>query len=100
MKKLSSASLPSNDSPLLQVQSIMIDQDQAGQRLDNFLMARLKGVPKSRVYNIIRKGEVRVNKGRSRPDYKLADADVVRIPPIRMAEKKEVTAQPSHSLIK
>lgn len=80
-----------------QVQLLEIDIDQAGQRLDNFLMARLKGVPKSRVYNILRKGEVRVNKGRCKPDYKLAAGDVVRIPPVRMAEKA-APARPSNML--
>jgi 23S rRNA pseudouridine955/2504/2580 synthase len=60
----------------------------AGQRLDNFLLRFLKGVPKSRVYRILRKGEVRVNKGRIKPDYRLVEGDVVRIPPIRVAEAK------------
>lgn len=76
-----------------------IDDDQAGQRLDNFLMARLKGVPKSKVYNIIRKGEVRVNKGRSKPDYKIALGDEIRIPPVRIAEK-EALAKPSNVMTK
>lgn len=76
-----------------------IDTDQAGQRLDNFLMARLKGVPKSKIYNIIRKGEVRVNKGRSKPDYKMEAGDEIRIPPIRIAEK-EPLAKPSNVMTK
>lgn len=70
-----------------QVQWLNVDADQSGQRLDNFLMARLKGVPKSKIYNIIRKGEVRVNKGRIKPDYKLAAGDQVRVPPVRVAER-------------
>ena len=74
-----------------QVRLVGIDDDQAGQRLDNFLMAQLKGVPKSRIYNLIRKGEVRVNKGRSQPDYKLNAGDLVRIPPVRMAEPDNST---------
>lgn len=69
-----------------QVVILSIDADQAGQRLDNFLIARLKGVPKSKIYNVIRKGEVRVNKGRIKPEYKLMPGDSVRIPPIRTAE--------------
>jgi 23S rRNA pseudouridine955/2504/2580 synthase len=81
-----------------QVQFVDVDSDLAGQRLDNFLMSRLKGIPKSRVYNIIRKGEVRVNKGRSKPDYKLKADDQVRIPPVRVAEKERV-AQPSNLLV-
>ncbi len=76
-----------------------VDEDQAGQRLDNFLMARLKGVPKSKVYNIIRKGEVRVNKGRAKPDYKIALGDEIRIPPVRVAEK-EPLAKPSNMMTK
>ncbi len=74
----------------LQVQISLIDADQAGQRLDNFLMARLKGVPKSRIYNAIRKGEVRVNKGRCKPEQKLQAGDQVRIPPIRVSDEKLV----------
>ena len=78
-----------------QVAFTSIDEDQAGQRLDNFLMARLKGVPKSKIYNIIRKGEVRVNKGRSKPDYKILTGDEIRIPPVRVSAK-EPTAKPSN----
>ncbi len=71
------------------VQFVTIDDDEAGQRIDNFLLARLKGVPKSMIYRILRKGEVRVNKGRIKPEYKLTAGDVIRIPPIRVAEKQE-----------
>ena len=70
----------------LAVHFIVISDDEAGQRIDNFLLARLKGVPKSMIYRIIRKGEVRVNKGRIKPEYKLAEGDSVRIPPVRVAE--------------
>lgn len=82
----------------ISVRLVAVDEDQAGQRLDNFLSPRLKGVPKSRIYNLIRKGEVRVNKGRSKPDYKLAAGDVVRIPPVRIAESAAV-AVPGKSLV-
>lgn len=68
------------------VSFVVIDSELAGQRLDNFLIARLKGVPRSKIYNVIRKGEVRVNKGRIKPEYKLVSGDSVRIPPIRTAE--------------
>lgn len=67
------------------VVNLTIDEERAGQRLDNFLLARLKGVPKSHVYRIIRSGEVRVNKGRAKPTQKLMLGDVVRIPPVRVA---------------
>ena len=59
--------------------------ERAGQRLDNFLLATLKRVPRSRVYAMVRKGEVRVNGGRARPDTRLAEGDVVRIPPVAVA---------------
>ncbi|HID9894721.1 23S rRNA pseudouridine(955/2504/2580) synthase RluC [Serratia ureilytica] len=71
------------------VQFITISDDEAGQRIDNFLLARLKGVPKSMIYRIVRKGEVRVNKGRIKVEYKLATGDVVRVPPVRVAEREE-----------
>ncbi|HCK7310826.1 TPA: 23S rRNA pseudouridine(955/2504/2580) synthase RluC [Proteus mirabilis] len=77
-----------------QVQFVTIDGDEAGQRIDNFLLARLKGVPKSMIYRIIRKGEVRVNKGRIKPEYKLAAGDSIRIPPVRVAEKEEHAVLP------
>ena len=67
------------------VRSVTVDAEFAGQRLDNFLLRELKGVPKTHVYRIIRSGEVRVNKGRSSADTKLAGGDVVRVPPVRMA---------------
>lgn len=64
---------------------LTIDEDHAGQRIDNFLMARLKGLPRTRIYRILRKGEVRVNKGRIRQHYRLKHGDVVRIPPLRLS---------------
>ncbi|NRA55505.1 MAG: 23S rRNA pseudouridine(955/2504/2580) synthase RluC [Gammaproteobacteria bacterium] len=70
------------------VQFVTIDDNHAGQRIDNFLVTLLKGVPKSRVYRILRKGEVRVNKKRIKPVYKLQIDDVVRIPPIKIDEEK------------
>ena len=69
------------------VQFVEITEDQSDQRLDNFLITRLKGVPKSRIYRIVRKGEVRVNKGRVDVSYRLVIGDNVRIPPLRVAER-------------
>jgi 23S rRNA pseudouridine955/2504/2580 synthase len=63
-----------------------VDEDSAGQRLDNFLLRRLKGVPKTHVYRIIRSGEVRVNKGRAAADTRVETGDVVRLPPVRVSE--------------
>ncbi len=82
----------------IEVSIVEIDSDQAGQRLDNFLIARLKGVPRSKIYNVIRKGEVRVNKGRIKPEYKLMAGDSVRIPPIRTAEAG-TEAKASHQMM-
>ena len=73
----------------LQVSFVTISEDHFGQRIDNFLITHLKGVPKSAVYKILRKGEVRVNKKRIKPVYKLQLNDVIRIPPIKVAEKEE-----------
>ena len=69
------------------VQFIEITNSNAGQRLDNFLLSLEKGVPKSRIYRALRKGEVRVNKGRKKQTYKLQLGDTVRIPPLRVTEK-------------
>jgi 23S rRNA pseudouridine955/2504/2580 synthase len=68
-----------------QVRLVTVDDGSAGQRLDNFLLRELKGVPKTHVYRIIRAGEVRVNKGRAGADTRLALGDVVRVPPVRVA---------------
>ncbi len=65
------------------------------QRLDNYLLKKLKGVPKSHIYQIIRKGSVRINKGRKKPDYKLQLNDIVRIPPIKLADKKDISVSKS-----
>lgn len=66
------------------IQHIAVTNDHSGQRLDNFLMSRLKGLPKSRLYRIIRKGELRINKKRVKPDYRLQEGDIIRIPPLRL----------------
>lgn len=68
---------------------LTVDAETSQQRIDNFLRTFLKGVPKSRIYRLLRKGEVRVNKKRVKPDYKLTTGDIIRIPPIKTAEKKE-----------
>ena len=66
-----------------------VEEESAGQRLDNFLIRHLKGVPKTHVYRIIRSGEVRLNKGRAAADSRVAAGDVVRLPPVRLSEKIE-----------
>lgn len=77
-----------------QVQLLSITEDDAGQRIDNFLLRICKGVPKSHVYRILRSGEVRVNKGRIDQTYRLAEGDIVRVPPIRIAEKASTPVVP------
>ncbi len=79
---------PESISVVPSVRFVTVDEDQTGQRLDNFLRVVLKGVPKTRIYRIIRKGEVRVNKGRAKADTKLQGGDVVRVPPVRVSEAK------------
>ena len=72
-----------------QVQFVDIDEDMAGQRIDNFLRNQLKNIPKSMIYRIVRKGEVRVNKKRIKAEYKLKAGDLVRIPPVTIEERTE-----------
>ena len=67
--------------------TVEVDAESAGQRLDNFLIRHLKGVPKTHVYRIIRSGEVRLNKGRTSADARVAEGDLVRLPPVRVSEK-------------
>jgi len=69
-----------------QVRWVEVDAESAGQRLDNFLLRTLKGVPKTHVYRIIRSGEVRVNKGRAAADTRVTVGDLIRLPPLRLAE--------------
>ncbi|MCC2604139.1 23S rRNA pseudouridine(955/2504/2580) synthase RluC [Planctobacterium marinum] len=71
------------------VQILTIEPDYEGQRVDNFLKNILKGVPKSMIYRILRKGEVRINKKRVKPEYKLCPGDELRVPPIRVSEEKQ-----------
>ena len=69
------------------VKWLLVDEESAGQRLDNFLMRHLKGVPKTHVYRIIRSGEVRINKGRAAADTRVQNGDEVRLPPVRVSDK-------------
>lgn len=83
----------STDKP--SVRRVIVDEGSAGQRLDNFLLRELKGVPKTHVYRVIRAGEVRVNKGRAQADTRLEVGDEVRIPPVRVPEKAAVPEAPA-----
>ena len=77
------------------VQRLTVDEASEGQRLDNFLVKLLKGVPKTYVYRVIRSGEVRVNKGRAGADTRLAIGDEVRVPPVRVADRSDAPAAPA-----
>lgn len=81
-------------SQALVAQFVTITEEEAGQRIDNYLLRVCKGVPKSHIYRILRSGEVRVNKGRIDQLYRLEQGDLVRIPPIRIAEKTSNAAVP------
>lgn len=82
-----------------QVQLVTISEEDAGQRIDNFLLRRCKGVPKSHLYRVLRSGEVRVNKGRIDQTYRLCQGDVVRIPPLRVEEKTVAVVPPQEFAI-
>jgi 23S rRNA pseudouridine955/2504/2580 synthase len=71
-----------------------ITEPQAGQRIDNFLLALLKGVPRSRIYRLLRKGEVRINNRRTKPEYKLLTGDRLRLPPVRTAPPRDLPEPP------
>jgi len=77
----------SKAAPALRAITVEVGEESEAQRIDNFLLRTLKGVPKSHVYRVLRSGEVRVNSGRVKPDYRLQAGDRVRIPPIRTAAK-------------
>ena len=82
---------------------VTVLEDDAGQRLDNFLIRHLKGVPKTHVYRIIRSGEVRINKGRAQADTRIEDGDVVRLPPVRTSERanqKAVAIQAAQEIVR
>lgn len=87
-----------NTTQTASVQMLVVAPELAGQRIDNYLRNQLKGVPRSLIYRILRKGEVRVNKGRIKPEYKLQAGDVVRVPPLRLAPP-EAPAQVSGGIL-
>ena len=89
MKNIIGAAAPT---PTPSVKTLAVDEDSAGQRLDNFLMHHLKGVPKTHVYRIIRSGEVRVNKGRASADQRVEAGDLVRLPPVRVSPQVQAKA--------
>lgn len=90
-----SKSPPAAPAPGPAVLRVTVDEGSEGQRLDNFLVKLLKGVPKTHVYRVIRSGEVRVNKGRAHADTRLAIGDEVRVPPVRVADRSAEPAAPA-----
>jgi 23S rRNA pseudouridine955/2504/2580 synthase len=83
-----------NDLSKPRVVLLEVGEEADAQRIDNFLLRRLKGVPKSHVYRVLRSGEVRVNSGRVKPEYRLKIGDRVRVPPVHIAERKPATPRP------
>lgn len=73
---------------------VTISSDYEGQRIDNFLISYIKGVPKSHIYRLLRTGQVRVNKGRAKPQQRLQPGDLVRIPPVRISTNKSFESPP------
>ena len=84
-----------NDLSKARATTLEVGEEAAAQRIDNFLLRHLKGVPKSHVYRVLRSGEVRVNSGRVKPEYRLRAGDRVRVPPVRIAEKTGAPARPA-----
>lgn len=76
------------------VRYLEVDAEHDGQRLDNYLIKNIKGVPKSHLYQLLRKGEIRINKGRRQPTYRLQVGDIVRIPPLRQRQQRSRTLNP------
>ena len=77
-----------NDLSKARATTLEVGEDGVAQRIDNFLLRILKGVPKSHVYRVLRSGEVRVNSGRIKPEYRLKMGDKIRVPPIRISPPK------------
>jgi 23S rRNA pseudouridine955/2504/2580 synthase len=80
------------------VRWIEVGEEEAGQRIDNYLLARLKGVPKSHIYRILRSGEVRINSKRAEASQKVVAGDRIRIPPVRVAERDDQVPAPHFRL--
>jgi 23S rRNA pseudouridine955/2504/2580 synthase len=83
-----------NDLSKARARTVEVGEEAAAQRIDNFLLRHLKGVPKSHVYRVLRSGEVRVNSGRVKPEYRLQPGDRVRLPPLRMSREEKPAAKP------
>ena len=90
-----------HDDPLRKPDSprvLQIAAEHSGQRIDNYLLRELRGVPRSRVYRILRRGEIRINGARVRPDYRLQRGDALRLPPLRTADRPDPVRPPERVL--
>lgn len=85
---------------MAQARLVRVVEDRGGQRLDNFLLGQLKGIPKSLIYKLVRSGQVRVNGGRSKPERKLEAGDEVRVPPVRIPDAGIGAGQPASGLLR
>jgi 23S rRNA pseudouridine955/2504/2580 synthase len=88
------------DSNRSEVRTLIVDAGHAGRRIDNFLLNALGGVPKTHLYRLLRRGEIRVNGGRIQPSYRIQEGDKLRIPPLRLEVAGEQAAAPSASLLR
>src|SRR5437016_3278084 len=87
-----------SESKFTPVHYVTIEADYADQRIDNFLITYLKSMPKTRIYRLLRKGEVRVNKKRTQPSYRLQAGDQIRLPPMQLEEKASPTVPGKRSV--
>ncbi|EHR72887.1 pseudouridine synthase, RluA family [Burkholderiales bacterium JOSHI_001] len=94
-EKVATSGAPASQVAAPAAKHLTVDEAGVGQRLDNFLLRHLKGVPKTHVYRVIRSGEVRVNKGRASADTRLAEGDDVRLPPVRLPDRAAVPVAPA-----
>jgi len=86
-----------NNSTNSGIRLLEVNESDSGQRIDNYLMKHLKGVPRSMIYRLLRKGSVRVNKKRKKPDYRIEAGDIVKVPPIRTTETGGIEIPPAQS---
>ncbi len=95
LRSIAGKETPPADPAAAEVRHLVVDAESAGQRLDNYLMRLLKGVPKTHIYRVIRSGEVRVNKGRASADTRVAGGDQIRVPPMRLAAPSAAPPAPA-----
>lgn len=98
LKRNQNSSKNNQSTTISPVSFITVQRDEDGQRIDNYLITRLKGMPKSHLYRLLRKGEIRVNKKRISPDYRTVEGDQIRLPPMKL-DAASVPIKPSQSLI-